>query len=637
MISFKNGGNLVESIAELPNLRNAKRLYLDFETTAFDASQKALNSWKGHRFCGVCITADDVPGAWYVSSRCTHSRWNLPLDSVLSWLRDMVESCKDWVNHNVKFDAHFAAADGIHFKGRLVDTLTLSKLIDSDRMLKGGYGLKVLSRDWLEEDISRYDNNVSEFLKGCKLINGKHAHDYGLIPADILGEYGCQDVLSNRRLYEHILRRRPDEIQGVWNTEIELTPVLFDIECEGMRVDDTELKIQEFKIMSELIEIEEELHTRVGFPVEPHKNNSCYELLINHFGLPVLAYNESGNPSFDKSALADYLAHPRVAEDVELREIVNTCLHYRKRHTLLTFFVRPYQEHAVDGVMHPDYDQSKRTGRMGCRRPNAQQLSHDAKLLIHPGEGEAFLSCDYSQIEFRLIVHYIRDIGAIKAYAEDPDTDFHQWVANLCGIARGPAKNVNFAMGFGAGRRRVTEMLAADLGLMKELQSEGSQKDELSFRERCVRRAESVYRTYHETLSGLRGTTRTAARRIAARGYVFNAYGRRRHLPEKAAHIAFNSIIQSCAADVMKERTVALAPRYNSWIRDLGIKIVASVHDETLLIGDSEVTKNPDVVSKIVKTLENTDVKFRVPIRTSAGWSDKTWADASDSDLEIVR
>lgn len=637
MISFKNGGNLVEKVAEFPDLRNAKRLYLDFETTSFEASERAFNSWKGHRFCGVCITADDAPEAWYVPTRCALTKWNLPLEAVLRWLRDVVGSCDEWINHNVKFDAHFAAIDGIHFKGRLVDTLTLAKLIDSDRMFKGGYGLKALSRDWLEEDISQYEDRVSTFLKGYKLPHGKRTHDYGLIPADILGEYGCQDVLSNRRLYEYLRRRCPYDVSRVWETEIALTPVLFDIEREGMRVNDTELKIQEFKIMSELLEIEEQLHKQIGFPVEPHKNNSCYELLVTHFGLPVLAYNDSGNPSFDKSALADYLAHPKVSSDPELSKIVNTCLHYRKRHTLLTFFVRPYQEHAVDDVMHPDYDQAKRTGRLGCRRPNAQQLSKDAKLLIHPKKDEAFLSCDYSQIEFRLIVHYIRDIAAIKAYKEDPDIDFHRWVADLCGIARGPAKNINFAIGFGAGRRKVTSMLAADLDLMKDLQDKGGQQSSLSFKERCTQRAENVYRTYHETLSGLRGTSRTAARRIAARGYVFNAYGRRRHLPEKAAHIAFNSIIQSCAADVMKERTVALAPRYNSWIRDLGLKIVASVHDETLLMGDREITKDPEVVSKIVKMLEDTTVKFRVPIRTSAGWSDKTWAEASSNDLEIVR
>ena len=97
--------------------------------------------------------------------------------------------------------------------------------------------------------------------------------------------------------------------------------------------------------------------------------------------------------------------------------LIKVMQYYRKRNTLLTFFVRPYQEHQVNGLMHPDYNQAVRSGRMSCKRPNAQQLNKEAKEFVLPGEGRAFLSCDYSQVEFRLIVHYTRTIDAINAYA----------------------------------------------------------------------------------------------------------------------------------------------------------------------------------------------------------------------------
>lgn len=109
---------------------------------------------------------------------------------------------------------------------------------------------------------------------------------------------------------------------------------------------------------------------------------------------------------------------------------------------------------------------------MSCKRPNAQQLSKAAKKLIWPDEGMELLSCDYSQVEFRIIVHILRDPECIAAYAKDPDTDFHSWVAEMCHIARDPAKNVNFAIGYGASKRKVTTMLAGNMDLMGELGGE---------------------------------------------------------------------------------------------------------------------------------------------------------------------
>lgn len=649
MITYDNGVRCLQPGDQLPNLANARDLFLDFETTSFEDSEGGFNSWKGHRTCGVCVTADEAPGSWYIPirHRGADSAGNLDSTQVMNWVGSLIRSCDNWVNHNVKFDAHFAKADGHQFDCRLVDTLTLSKVFDSDRLYKGGYGLDALSEAFLEKDIAGFEQRLKKYLSSIKLPNRRTAKDYGLIPIDILAPYGGQDVITNRDLYRYLLRRKPDDINGVWETETLLTPVLFDIEQLGMRVDPQELMIEEYQLMSKLVRIEEQIHDLVGYAVNPGSAKDCYDLLINHFGLPILAWNDNGNPSFDKNALKSYLGHPAVLTDEKTLKAVQLIRTYRKAHTQLTFFVRPYLEHHVDGVMHPDYNQTVRSGRMSCRRPNAQQLDKKAKSLILPGEGKAFLSCDYSQIEFRLIVHYIQDVNAIRAYQEDPDTDFHTWVAEMCGIPRSPAKNVNFGIGYGAGKRKVTEMLASNMELMESLGgiidekiSAGEYKSaerQRIFEAMCRKRAEAVYWQYHDTLPGLRPLTRAASRKILSRGYVQNAYGRRAHLSEKGSHIAFNRLIQGCAADVMKERTVALSPRYNSWMRDLGLELAGSVHDETLIVGDIETTRNPGVVRKVVECLEDTAYKFRVPIRTGAGWSDKNWAIASGDDGAFER
>ena len=637
MIEFQNGGRLVESLDELPNLRNAKLLFSDVETKSFNPKEKALKPHHGHRIAGICITADDHPGAWYVPVRCAWDRWNLPLDNVMAWWRDTIQSADGWVNHNIKFDAHFARYDGVDFNDtKLIDTMTLARLKDSDRFT---YGLAALSKDWLKEDIVPYDNVLQAWLKGAS------TKDYGDIPADVIGEYGCQDIITNRKLYHYIRDHVPEQSSRVWDTEVALTPVLFDMEVAGMRVDDLELKKKELLILTKLLRIEERIHKVTGIATRPHTNPDCFEVLCNKYGLPVLGWTDTGDPSFDKEALTSYLAHPVVRASTEITEVVKLIREYRTLNTLLTFFVRPYQEHQVDGIMHPDYNQCVRTGRMSCRRPNAQQLSPEAKMLVYPHVGDWFLRWDYSQIEFRLIVHYIQDAAAIKAYNENPDIDFHQWVADMCGIPRRPAKNVNFAMGYGGGKKKIVTMLSTNMDLVGSLSEtvdrlvatnkiDDSQR-EAAFAALCLKRGEQVYGEYHQTLPTLRSTSYRASTVCKLRGYVHNAYGRRRHLPTGASYRAFNTIIQSCAGDVMKERLVAVAPRYNREICEAGIRLIACVHDEALMSASPEVCQDKAFLRRIKSTLEKTSIEFRVPIRTAGGYASTNWKDASTNDVDL--
>ncbi len=254
----------------------------------------------------------------------------------------------------------------------------------------------------------------------------------------------------------------------------------------------------------------------------------------------------------------------------------------------------------------------------------------------------AILIYDYSQIEFRLIVHYTEDQDAIAAYNDDPRTDFHQWVADQCGIKRKPGKILNFAMGFGAGRKKVISMLTPDPTIIADVGKEindmieagqldpSKRSEEFNFR--CNQLAAEMYSTYHERLPGIRRTAKSAQRVAQRRGYVFNLYGRRRHLDYKFARKAFNSLAQSSAADFIKECTLNVAPRYNKWVRDLDINIFAMVHDEVAFIGPKEVMMNPDVQLKLKTELESPSVEISVPILMDGGFAFTNWADASSEE-----
>lgn len=611
MLTYNNNGRLVQSIEELPDFSGCHQLFLDFETTSGHRSLDSLNPWFNCEIAGVGVTADDCPHAYYVPFRA-----GMPYENLLQWLRDTVTSCDEWVNHNVKYDAHVYANAIDCDLPRLVCTLILSKIIDSDRMLRGGYSLSALSKSWLHEDISKYEDALKPYLHRNK--------DYGLIPDDIIGEYGCQDVLTVRRLYNFVCDRRPPQCKDVWKTEIELTRVLFDMERYGMRVDPQELKLKAYATAIQIDKLHTQLEELVGRSFRPHVNEDCFDVLCNQFGLPVLDFTESGNPSFDKTVLASYQTHPQAPTD-----IVNLIIQARELATFYNFFLKPYQLLHIDGIMHPTYNQAVRTGRMSCSEPNAQQLNKKAKQLIHPREGNAYVAIDYSQIEFRIIVHYIKDAACIDAYQKDRRTDFHTWVAEMCGIPRRPAKTMNFMMGYGGGKEKTVQAISTNKHVVGDIMSqlEGVPDDQKPavFQALCKRKGEEIYRRYHETLPGLKRTAKIASAKAFHRGYVYNLYGRHRHLPKQASHLAFNTLCQSSAADLMKERMVAAA----EMCQHKPIRLVANVHDEVVFEAPIEVVEDPRVIQDLVYILEHPSIDLRVPICVDVGVSTNNWAEAS--------
>ena len=105
-------------------------------------------------------------------------------------------------------------------------------------------------------------------------------------------------------------------------------------------------------------------------------------------------------------------------------------------------------------------------------------------------------------------------------------------------------------------------------------------------------------------------------------------------MPTKASHIAFNTIIQSSASDILKERTVAVAA--SRVVQEAGWVIKASVHDEILWQAPESTAYDMDVVRHVVDIMENPSFDLRVPIKVSVGWSDMggNWCDIPENDRD---
>jgi DNA polymerase I-like protein with 3'-5' exonuclease and polymerase domains len=136
-----------------------------------------------------------------------------------------------------------------------------------------------------------------------------------------------------------------------------------------------------------------------------------------------------------------------------------------------------------------------------------------------------------------------------------------------------------------------------------------------------------IYETYHAKLPGLKRTARQAEELCRQRGYVKNIHGRRRHLPNDWAHKAFNTVNQSSAADIMKERLVAL---HRADLLDL----IGVVHDE--IIGVIHKDAYDELLKvKVATILESPSASLRVPLRIGFGLSSDNWLAASDNSAPV--
>lgn len=630
MIDLGKNRHIVESIGELPEFSKGCTLHADAETTSFDDRESAFRHHHGHRVAGWAVRLAGGAHSFYVPVRHrAPGANNLDPSAVSSWFQAQLEKTAVWKNYNIKFDAHFHEADGytVPESLELHDTKVHVRMFDTD-----SYRLELKQ---VAEDKLGYKNperdKVKDYMKAIK------SKDYGRLPIDLAGDYACNDVEIDDALWRDYLEPGlPEDMQYVWRLEQQLTPVLLDMERRGLRVNRRKMLLEKRKTIIALLETEEQIRELTG--IEFKNSNKCMSyLFLEKMGLPIVKTNvdkETGreSPCFDKEALKLYKGLPEVIVDPEKQEVVELVTTFRNDDRYLGLYLEAFEREGVfesDNVfvIHSDYNQLIRTARMSCRTPNTQQFDGRAGALIIPRPGYVFVCFDASQLEFRLITHITRDQQAIEAYNSDPRTDYHTWVAELCRIPRKPAKTVNFGVAFGEGKRKLTRQLMINDQVVAEvLEQLGGNASPREIRFRCRERAEEIYNTYHSTFPLIKATSKKAERIVRKFGYLANAYGRRRHLPPKAAYKGLNNFSQSTGGDYVKEKMRDLAPRYNARVRELGGHMVANKHDE-LLWEIPEAVVNDALLEEFCAELSEPSIPFRVPFTWDAGVG-KTWKQA---------
>lgn len=565
---------------------------------------------------GYAIAVDGWKGYFPIAHQ---GGGNLDERVVNRWIKKVLELPADKIMHNAAYDLGWLRASGFTVNGKIYDTMIAAPLIDENRY---SYALNSLGFDYLKEIKSE------QGLKDAASDFGVHAKkELWKLPAMYVGEYAEQDAALTLKLWHHlkVLVKR-DEVESIFNLEIELLPVLIDLTYRGIRFDrpKCEQLIDVFK--QKEIEHINAIKSLSGEKVDIWAAAS----IARAFDKLGLAYPKTttGLPSFTKSFLGAH-EHPLAKLIIEARE-------YNKTHGT---FLEPYLRHsAVDGRIHPHVNQLRSedggtvTGRLSMNNPNLQQVParHEVigpmvRSLFLPEEGQLWAANDFSSQEPRLLVHYAALLelpGAERmadAYRNDPNTDFHQMVADMAGIKRKAAKTIGLGLMYGMGKQKLADSLDLPLEEAAELIAQ-----------------------FHTNVPFLKGTVNAVMRRIehpASGGSIRTllgrkcrfplwepiAYGINKALPREQAVVEYgprikramtykglNRLIQGSAADQTKAGMLAL--------HKAGYKLLLQVHDEVAIsVGGREEAEE---AARLMASAVELEVPSKVDTEVGPSWGE---------------
>jgi DNA polymerase I-like protein with 3'-5' exonuclease and polymerase domains len=544
---------------------------------------------------------------------------NLDKGIVERWVKKTLALPCDKIMHNAAYDTGWLKATGFEVNGRIIDTMLAAAIVDENRF---SFSLNSLGFDMLKEIKSE------QGLKDAAADFGVHPKkELWKLPAMYVGDYAEQDAALTLKLWHHLqtLLRR-EEVESIFGLETEMLPILIDLTFKGVRFDRENAE----KLIKDMKRQEQQFLMSIKKEVGNHVDIWAATSIANAFDKLHIKYprTETGAPSFTKSFL-DSNAHPIAKMIVEAREL-------NKTHGT---FLQPYLDFsAADGRIHPHVNQLRSddggtvTGRLSMSQPNLQQVParHEVigplvRSLFLPEEGELWAANDFSSQEPRLLVHYATLIGLdgaekmAQAYRDNPDTDFHQMVADMAGIERKQAKTIGLGLMYGMGKNK----LAGQLDLP-------------------VDEASELMGTFHNKVPFLRGTVDAVMRRIekpASNGAIRTLLGRKCRFPlwepiawgvnkalpyEQAVseygprikragtYKGLNRLIQGSAADQTKAAMVAL--------HKAGFRLLLQVHDEVAVS-----VKNRDEAlqaAEIMRTAVELEVPSKVDVEIGNSWGE---------------
>jgi DNA polymerase-1 len=400
------------------------------------------------------------------------------------------------------------------------------------------------------------------------------------------------------------------------DVELPLVDVLREMEREGVKLSVPRLEEVGAEVRAEIADLEQRIHGHAGRPFTIGSPKQLGEVLFEELGL---TKKRKGKTGFSTDA--------RVLQQIrDEHEIVPLIERWRELSTLTKTYLDVLPKLAAadpQSRIHTTFQQTvAQTGRLSSTDPNLQNvpvrtpLGRRIRGCFEGADDLVLLSCDYSQVELRILAHYAEEETLRTTFREDGDV--HTATAmKVFGVdadaldpgQRSKAKMVNYGIAYGL----------TDYGLAERLDIPREE-------------AKEVIDAYFAQFEAVKRFIDTTIEQAKEAGEVRTMFGRRRMIPELRARnpqlrsqgerLAVNTIIQGTAADIMKLAMIGVRRALDA--EGVRSRMVLTIHDELLVEGPAD--EMPDVRALVEREMV-APWHHDPPLKVEGGVG-KTWLDA---------
>ena len=506
-------------------------------------------------------------------------------------IQEWLELDARFVGHNVGFDLSFLQHNGYRLPPEELwhDTLLIAHV--AGERLPGQAALKRIARK--QVDAGLLPEKLLEpqaALKAWTTAERRRAKKAGTqlpgmgdAPAELLRPYVKNDVLLTHWVYAHYSGRLNGQTP-LLELERRVMPALYATEQRGVPLDLEAAKAFRSSTAERTADLLDHLRHLAGRADFNPAAAKQIEAALTARGVDL-----SNVPRTPKAGQPMFTSDTLQALDDELALLL---LAYRAEKKMADYAEGLFRHTHGDRLYGNFRQVGTATGRMSSGHPNLQNIPQGdlrVRYLIRAGEGSVLVGADLDSVELRLLAAYAPGGALEHAFAEG--IDVHQQTAESVGVERADGKRLNYAVLYGAGSKRIADMLDCSAEEAKAV-------------------LDRWYDAYPEVAKLKAGLTS----RVKHRGYLKTALGRR-HYFEEPNHRMLNYLIQGSAADLLKRTTVEL--------HEQGIPVVLYVHDEIV----AEVRE--DEAETVARALESALTKEVGNVRglqaeavTSSRWSD---------------
>ena len=582
---------------------------IDTETDGLDPMQCNI--------VGLCLSADPAKGYYIPLAHTDEIGFPLPatkggnfdFNKVASWLKELIQSPRELVFHNAKFDLHvlaraFKIPQADIDSANIVDTLIAAWMLSPGQ---SGLGLDNQVMQRLQHEMIPIENLIGR---------GKNQITFNRAPIKDATEYGAEDAVYTLRLWEPLKKEleKLDYVKYFFAQEMPLLKVLYQMETVGVAIDVPALKTLEQELQRRIENLEKDICDMAGVEFNIGSPKQLGDVLFDTLGLPEIKKRSTDAVVLEE--LSFRAPHPIVFSVIEYRELKKMQSTYI---TVLPTLVNPDTRR-----IHTSFIQwGTATGRLSSRDPNLQNIPVRSDLgkkirasFVPQSKDNVILAVDYSQIELRMLAHLSGDAALIESYKEG--IDIHaRTAAAIYGVdldavtsdMRRDAKVVNFGVLYGMTAFR----LARDLKIP-------------------MSQARDFIDGYFGMYQGVQQFIEDVKASAHRDGYVETLSGRRRYIAgidssdrmesQMAERMAVNTPVQGSAADLIKIAMIRIQKRIND--ENLPLRMMLQVHDELVFECPRDQV---EAMAQMVKSEMEGAMELKVPLVASVGFGEN-WLEA---------